>query len=449
MSIAKFKDIMTKTALSSERFTTAYCTALVFFFLPYALKFEGRYSLFYIPLALGVAFAALPIAYALIHRYSPVLFGRYHLALPATGLLTALFFVFVWSGKTGGAADNVLCFFGVALFAVTLLVYRYCVFSVRVRLVGDDFKRPSVYDGAVSALGIAGAVATLYGFYVYDESTMFINSAYVLGAVTLIFVFAQYFASYTEIPNLGGKRPMSVAAAFKECYCGIRRRTYLSSLFFVSAFLAVASVLVYAVKILGLGSGTAFLSAMLAVIAYMTVSALFSRFELPNLHSTVATAVFLALAAVFVTVAAFAGDAASGLIPTAAVFAGAGGGLCVRRMRVGFMSVKTSATSGIIYIITELCTVAAASICALCDGIVGAAYGIGGAALTIAGGAAVMFVIAATVLGLWRGERTALAVTPVGFDGNTDEADPQSNGSDDRSITDEAETAEPEQKEKV
>ncbi len=380
--------------LSCDNFTTAYIVALLLFSAPYIVERCGVLALAFMPLALLLPFAVMPVFYSLIHRFSPLMFGRYHLVMPVTGMASALFYVMLWSSDGVGASGACLAFFGMLAFIEALLVYKYCSFSVRTRLGGEGVDKTSIPSIGFALLGAAAALSTQYGFYFYDKATMYLNAAYIVGAATVILSLVQYFATYTEIPRLGGRRVQSIKSVFKTFYVGLNRRTYLSSMFYMTAFVTVAALGAYFAYAgggsrLSVSVTCAFIAAYAAVFAVTSV-----KLKRRSVGLSVAVTVILALSSIAFGLAMLdlGAEARTALCVIGAALVGGGGALCFRQMRMRFVSIKSRATVGTVYLLIELTVCAAAAIAlvvlVICYGaglrngaLVGFAYGFGAGGL--------------------------------------------------------------------
>lgn len=351
--------------LSCDAFTTGYLVMCLLFFAPYAVLNGGTVVMWLMPLACLLPFALMPLFYWIIHRYDSLLFGRYHLAMPLSAVIAALFFVIAWSADGIGAAQSCLMFFGAAVFAASIMIYRYCAFSVRVRLngVGVVGKSPCYY--AFCAAGAVASVATLAGFWYYEPATAFLNTAYIMGAACLVLALLQYFTSYYGIPQLGGKRVQTLKSAYRSFYGGLDKKMYFSALLFEAAFAVSAVVLVYFCTALGVD-----MYRTLAVAAVMTaaygISAFFCTRRIKRrtiVLSAVDFACVVLPCALLTVLAALSPTKASPLpyLFVAAAFLGAGGAVVVRQTKLRFLTVKPRITGGIVFILLELTMFAAAA----------------------------------------------------------------------------------------
>ncbi len=361
MSLGKYKEILKRVALSCDKFASAYTFALIFFFTPYCISTVGGYLMWVLPVACLVPFAVMPLFYTLIHRFSPLLFGRYHLFMPMAGVLSALFSVLVWHASDGAAASVCAVFFGAVMFALFCFAYRYCAFSVRIRLIGDDVASPSVTSGVIVLVGAIAAFCAGYGFYYADRAAMFSNMAYTLAAVGIICAAIQYFASYTEIPKLGSKRYISVGEAFGELYSGLNKRFFASPILILAAFAAAASQVCYA-SFYTVGAEQAF-AVIGALIGAGAVGTVLFKLLISSRNVTAALSVGLTVVStVFVYVAVSATDAALACLVSAAIFGGLGGAAAMRLARQSVVALKNGMTGGTVFIMLGLVILAAAGV---------------------------------------------------------------------------------------
>ncbi|MCM1367608.1 MAG: hypothetical protein NC184_02200, partial [Roseburia sp.] len=295
---SKHKDRLRQIILSCDSFATGnYCFALLFF-ATYAARHCNAYAVEFLPLALLTAFAVMPVLYTVVHRFSPLIFGRYHLALPISALASSLFYVLMWSSMdASSAADACSMYFGTLLFLLSSMFYGYCAFSVRARLIGDNISAPSPYALCFCALGAAVAIAAAAGFRRYDAATAYINTAYVISAIGLLFAVVHYLTTFYGIPRLGGKRNVTVGGAFRTFYGGINMNAFFSSLLLQAAFMTVAAFSVYICAAF-VSTRAAFISAAVFVCVY-AVSAFLcaSRVKRRGRALTVAAAALSVLSA--------------------------------------------------------------------------------------------------------------------------------------------------------
>lgn len=365
---SKHKDRLLRIILSCDSFATGYYSFALLFFATYAARNCNIYAVAFLPLAFLTAFAVMPVLYTLIHRFSPLLFGRYHLAMPLSALASTVFYVLMWSASDGSsAADACSMYFGALFFLLSSMLYCYCAFSVRARLVGDNISAPSPYSLCFSAFGAVAALAAMTGFYRYDSATSYVNTAYVLSAVGLLFAVAHYLATYCGIPRLGGKRNVTVSGTFRTFYGGINKRTFFSSLLFQSAFLTSAAFSVY-IGAAFVSAKAAFVSAAVFIAAYAAAAFFCSRrVQRRGKELSVAAAICLVLsAAASILEVAIEFDAGEVypivLVSIAAALAGVGGAVAMRQTRLRFITLNSRITSGIVYILLQLTAVAAAAI---------------------------------------------------------------------------------------
>lgn len=362
----KHKDRLQKTILSCDSFATGgYAFALLFFVI-YAARHCNIYAVAFLPLACLLPFALLPVFYTVIHRFSPLLFGRYHLIMPISAFTAAIFYVLMWSSADASSpSDACSLYFGTLFFVLSASLYGYCAFSVRARLSGDNISAPSAYSLCFFTVGAFAAIASAVGFYSYDKATAYINTAYVIGAVCMLFALVHYLTTYYGIPRLGGKRSVTVGGAFRTFYGGINKRTYFSSLLFQAAYLTAAAFAVYigfsrvSVRI-SFGAALAF-AAVYAVVAFLCASRVKRRSKI--LSVLILLCLLFSATALILTVAlklSYTYSAAT--VVCAAALAGAGGALTMRQMRLRFITVKSRITSGIVYVLLLLTALAAAAL---------------------------------------------------------------------------------------
>lgn len=344
-----------------DSFTSAYSVMLLLFFLPYVMSRGQWIAAAFIPLFCLLPFAVMPLVYALVHRLDPLLFGRYHLIMPLSALLSALLFVLFFSAD-GSAAGAVKMAFSFAALSITTVTYRYCSFSVRVRLCGDGIATPTPTALCYAGLGAVSAVVTVVAFYYYDFETALVNGAYIVAAVAVILAMIQYLTTFYHIPKLSGKRVRSVKSVFRTFYVGLNYRTFFSSILTVAAFLTVLA-LSFCVAcfefVIGIGFGT-----VGAAVGAFVVTSFFAR--LIKYRSNKLTAVIISFLIVSALLLAFTWMFMLAHIPEFTVvaggIAGAGLALSLRQMRLRFLTLKPHITSGVVHILIELGIVAAAAI---------------------------------------------------------------------------------------
>lgn len=358
----KNENRMQKTVLACDMFTAAYSVMLLLFFLPYVSANGQWIASAFVPFGLILPFAVMPVLYALVHKLDPLLFGRYHLFMPLSALVSALLFVVFWSADGTGIGATKIALCAVA-FGITTVMYRYCSFSVRVRLGGGGIVTPSNTSLVYAGVGGAAAIGTVVAFYFYDSATAFINSAYIVATAGVILAMVQYLTTFYHIPRLSGKRAQSVKSAFRTFYSGLNYRTFFSSIFTVAAFAIVAA--------LSVGVSLAFLPTWYcyvvagSLVGAMILSSFFVR--LIKRRSRRLTAVIITLlfvsAALFALTEVFAlfGFAEASTV-IAACLCGAGSALAMRQMRIRFLTVKPRVTSGVVHILIELATAASVAI---------------------------------------------------------------------------------------
>lgn len=359
----KIKDKLQSFTLSLDAFCMAYTSMLVFFFVPYCASVCGSLVIAFLPLVFIIPFALMPVVYALVHRFNPLLFGRYHLFMPLSAMVGALFFVMSFSAE-GGGGQAALVFFGLLVFVSSLIIYRYCSFSVAARLGGKSIAKLRTEEVVFAVIGAALSFVSIYCFYTYDPQTMFINSAYLAGGLCVIAALVQYLRTVNETPRLSVKRIRTVKSVFRSFYVGLDTRLFLSSVFFISAFVGIGGLLVYYVLTLGLATYIAVVTA--AVVAGTYAIGYVLSHKLIN-KRTVALSVVIAVtlvisAVLFAMSVAFNDVGKICCIMPAAVFVGVGGALCSRQARMRFLSVKPHATSGTVYMLMKLARCAGVAI---------------------------------------------------------------------------------------
>ncbi len=375
----KYENRIQKVVQSFDAFTAAYSVMLLLFFIPYVIG-NGQYvAAAFVPIGCLLPFALMPLMYSVVHRFVPLLFGRYHLIMPLSAFVAALFFVLFWSAD-GGVGGGFIVVFCSAITVFASVLYRYCSFSIRTR-TADDGIMPSVRSLILVAIGGASAVGAIAGFSVYDRDTALLNSAYVIAALDVILVMVQYLSSFYFIPELGGKRVMSVKSVFGSFYCGLHKRTYFSALLFIAAYAVLATAIV---PLSGAATGIWYVPIVAAgviITAFAAASAVCAyAIKHRSRALTIAVFAFLAVAAIFIaitkTVAFNAGSAAAiAVVVIGSLCIGIGGALALRQTYLRFLTVKSHLTSGMVYILAELAVCAAIAIAVAVALSIGAAYG--------------------------------------------------------------------------
>ena len=363
----KIEDKLKRAALSCGSFTAAFAAVTALFFVPYLNRYGGALVSAFMPLAFLLPFIALPLMYALIHRFSPLLFGRYHLFMPISALCAAVFFVAAFSSDGANAYSAAIVFFGMTLFASSLLIYRYTAFSVAARLGGDRVGKPRLSSVITAVVGGAAGVGTTYGFYRYDISTMYLNSAFVLAAAFVTVAFVGYLSTFNDVPKLGGKRVQSVKSVFASFFGGMDKSVYFSSLASVTAFTVISALSVaHTAYILSDEIAFAVCGCIVAAFAlfYVAASKLVKRRSFGSV--VCAAACLLASAALFGASVAVKNVA---LVLSAAAFCGAGGALAFRCACLRFSTVKPRMTSGILFALLSLTVCAAFAVALAANGI--------------------------------------------------------------------------------
>ncbi len=159
----KYEGIIQSILNPADAFVSAQEFMLVLMFLPYCAE-HGKLVTAFMPLSMLAPITFMPLVYSVLHRFDTLLFGRYHLVMPLSAFLSAPFFVLTFSARGAGASAACAIFFGLFFFVLFSLVYKYCAFSVRVRLYGGGVKSPSLAYMCFFTAGAAAAVACLFGF---------------------------------------------------------------------------------------------------------------------------------------------------------------------------------------------------------------------------------------------------------------------------------------------
>lgn len=360
----KYEGIIQSILNPADAFVSAQEFMLVLMFLPYCAE-HGKLVTAFMPLAMLAPIAFMPLVYSLLHRFDTLLFGRYHLVMPLSAFLSAPFFVLTFSARGAGASAACAIFFGLFFFVLFSLVYKYCAFSVRVRLYGGGVKSPSLAYMCFFTAGAAAAVACVFGFRHYDPSTAFVNSAYVISAVQVILAIAQYLTTFYGIPRLGGRRVQSVKSVFRLFYTGLNGRTYGSSLLFMSAF-AIQLMLVAYLAVVRTSPVYGAIAAAAACAAFV-IAAWVCRFK-ANARSvwlSVAQFLFISASGALCITALFvdAGEAVNAILPAlAAALSGAGAAVAVRQTQLRFLTVGKRQTHGIVFLLVNITACAALAV---------------------------------------------------------------------------------------
>lgn len=343
--------------MSCDSFTTAYSCMLLLFFLQYASEFCHIAALAVLPLVCLLPLVVTPVMYAFIHRKPTLLFGRYHLVMPLSAFLAAVMFAVMWGAVAPNAAGSCAVVLGALFFAVALPLYRYCAFSVRVRMGDGGFSNNSLVSGALSLFGGAACVLSYYGFSFYDPATAFSNTAFVLAAVGVILALFQYLTTFYGIPKLGGRRTVTVRGTFHTLFSGLNKRVFFGVLLFDAAFVAATAHIVYFSAVL-CGGNAPIAAAGAFVVGFGLGSAIFDKFAV-HTHARLYNVIFpcLAAASVAVVVAVSVGVSATVAFVISVVGAagiGVAGGAAIRQNKLKLVSVKPNITSGIVFILSEL-----------------------------------------------------------------------------------------------
>lgn len=369
----RHENIFMRTALSCGSFTSAYSVAILPFFALYCAIHAHIAVTACIVLACLIPFAVMPLVYAAMHRFSPLLFGRYHLFLPISAFSAAFCFVLMFSSLDGTPSEQCLIFFGSVLFASAIACYRYSSFSVRVRLDGSDFGM-SVEGKALAALGAASALACIGGFYAYDPSTMFINTAYVLAALCSIWAIAQYLTTFYSVPKFSGSRKMTVKQAFRSVYYGLDKMTFFAAVCAMGACTTVIALSAYFCIIWGMPAYAPLVAATAAVCGYAIAAAGLCRMNNNAVVAAVAFGLSVIAIVVFIIVSAVkvSAPAAVAFDTTACFFAGGGLAAAVAVKRRRFVAVKPRNTVGTAFILSGLADYGG---CAIATAVCAAAIG--------------------------------------------------------------------------
>lgn len=420
----KYESKVQKVGLSCDAFSTGCLIMCLLFFVPYVASNGGTLVMWFLPLACIVPFAVMPLVYMVIHRFDTLLFGRYHFVMPISAFVAAPFFVMAWSASGVGAAQSCLVFFGILVFAMTIMIYRYCAFSVRARLGGVSIvdKYP-VYE-IVCAVGCIAAAVAFALFLRYDPDTVYINTSYVLGGVSVLLALAQYLITFYGIPRLGGRRAESVKSVFASFFGGMDVKMYLSALFFEAAFAIVAALLVYFGFALNIGlSGIIAVAA--TVIAVYGVSAYFCarRITRRSMSLSIMNIVCVSLPCGILALLAALNKTGDGVLAgliIAAVILGIGGAVAVRQTKLRLLTVKPRVTSGSVFILFDLTMFAAAGIALLAAAVVASVLQSTLSVTAFIYGFAIAVVLAAAAMVLCSRPKRAAATADSGAIGTGD-----------------------------
>lgn len=362
----KYESKLQKTALSCDAFTTGYFVMFLLFFVPYIATAGDSVVVWFLPIACLIPFAVAPLFYMLVHRMDILLFGRYHLVMPLSAFISALFFVLMFSALKISAAGSCLIFFGLTVFATFIAVYKYCSFSVRTRLDGEGFAASPLLYFCFSVCGGVAAIASFVGFWFGGSESAFLDAAYVMGGLNTVAALVQYLTSYYDIPRLSGKRVMSFKSVYRTFYTGINKRVYFSTLLFIAAFAVISTLIVYfGVLVIFDVYVTAGIAAVIFV-CYAVASILCKIFiKYRSIMLSAFNFVCFALSAILLVAVAASGlhgAGAAALVFIAAAFCGVGGAATSRQTVLRFVAVKPRSTSGVVYLLTELTVFAAVAI---------------------------------------------------------------------------------------
>ncbi len=407
-TIGKIKDKLQNVTLSFDAFTTAYTCMLLFFFAPYCSTVCDPVVLAFAPLAFLIPFAVTPLICALIYRFNPLLFGRYHLFMPLSAMVGAVFFVLAFGARSGG--DATLVFFALMFFIVAHIMYKYCSYSVGARLGGPSSARLPERN-IFALIGAALAFLSVYCFYSYDSATVFLNSAYLAGGLCLITSLIQYLTTVNETPRLSGRRAQSVKNMFRMFYAELDMRIFLSSSFFYAAFFCAAGMTVFYLSALGMPAYICVTAAAVIAATFGLGYALADRMiKRRSVALSIAILVLFAIGVILfsVTVACTADTARIGCIMPAAVCIGAGGALCARQTDMRFLSIKPKATGGVVNMLIRLSRCGAAAVALIPTAIACIVYKYTGAAACFS--YAVIAAVAFAIAGFVLARRTAQSV---------------------------------------
>ncbi len=371
---SKYESRFQAIALSCDAFTTAYLVMCLLFFVPYAVKHGGYIVLWFLPISCVLPFAIMPIVYKLIHRFDTLLFGRYHIAMPLSAFLAALFFVLTWSATGGGAGAACLVFFCSTVFVEFIMTYRYCAFSVRARLSGSGIVNSSPLFIVFGGAGALAAICAFIGFMKYDPETVYVNTAYTVAGACVLLALIQYLATHHGVPRLGGKRVQSVKDVFRAFYSGLDKRMYSSSLLFEAAFVTVAALISCMcidteMSVVGLISVVGVPVAVFAVSTLLGTKLITHRSIVLSVINLICVILSTAVLIVLVFVKPTGGLLIFGMI-AAAVPVGFGGAVAVRQTKIRFLTVKPLITGGTVYLLLELTMFAAVAVAFLSAAVV-------------------------------------------------------------------------------
>ena len=356
----KIVDRLKRYALSCGSFTAAYAVVIVLFFVPYVNSYGGVIALSVLPLAFLLPFIIIPVAYSLMYRFNPLLFGRYHLVMPITAIVSALMFVTAFSVTEKSVIGILTVIAGIAVFVSAILVYMYCAFSVSARRGGARISKASLSTIATALLGGVAAVGTMYGFYRYDKATMYSNCALVLAAACLLVSFVGYLATFDAVPVLGGKQVKPVKRVFVNFYGGMDRRVYFSALMLLASFVTIAALSV--AHAVGIAHNDFVFAVAGSIVIAFALCYVISRILLNGRYNALAVSatVCLTASAVLLVLSVFVNDIA--FVIAASALCGGGGAFAVKFMGIRFLSIKSRVTSGLMFNLMGLTVCAALSI---------------------------------------------------------------------------------------
>ena len=362
-----------KIGLSCDAFSTGCLVMCLLFFVPYVSAVDTT-IMWVMPVLCILPFAVMPLVYMVIHRFDTLLFGRYHFVMPLSAFLCAPFFVIAWSANGAGMAQTYAVFFGMLVFALTVMIYRYCAFSVRARLsdMGIVDKYP-LYE-LFCALGSIAACGAFAGFLHYNSQTVYVNTAYVMGGATVLFALIQYLITFYDIPRLGGRRVEGVKSVFKSFYGGIDVKLYLSALLFEAAFAVNAALIVYFAFALGVDIYGVMAIVATVIVAYGISACFCARIIVRrSVFLSVINIIYIVLSCGTLALLAALNKSGSGTFAgliIVAVIVGLGGAVAVRQTKLRLLTVKPRVTTGTVFILSELTMFAAVGIALLAAAVV-------------------------------------------------------------------------------
>ncbi|MCH5160847.1 MAG: hypothetical protein J1G04_02340 [Clostridiales bacterium] len=353
----KIVDKLKLGALSCGSFTAAYAVVTALFFVPYVNSYGGVIVSSVMPLAFLLPFILLPIVYSLMYRFNPLMFGRYHLVMPISAIISALVFVTAFSVTDNSVIGMLTITIGMAVFVFSFLVYLYCMFSVSARRGGAKIGKADFTSVSAAFIGGGAAVGTMYGFYCYDKAAMYSDCALTLAAACLIISFIGYLATFNDVPVLGGKQVRPVKRVFVSFYGGVDKRAYFSALMLLAAFVTIAALsVVHTINIAPSGYEFVVAGSVVTafVLCYCLARILFNRRY--NALVVLATFCLISSAALFIT-SIFINEIA--FVISASALCGGGGAFALKFMGIRFLYIKSRVTSGLVFNLMSLTVCAA------------------------------------------------------------------------------------------